>query len=70
MANRYHEGVLSDRQYDSLLLLGRGLKVAEIGAKLNASEGTVSAHLARARRKYNAKNNVQAYLRMLSGMEG
>lgn len=49
--------ILSDREYEVLQLLARGLSLAEIGSKLFVSAKTVSTHKARMMQKLGINNN-------------
>lgn len=49
--------ILSDREYEVLQLLARGLALAEIGSKLFVSSKTVSTHKARMMQKLGINNN-------------
>lgn len=49
--------ILSDREYEVLQLLARGLSLAEIGSKLFVSAKTVSTHKARMMLKLGINNN-------------
>lgn len=49
--------ILSDREYEVLQLLARGLSLAEIGSKLFVSAKTVSTHKARMMQKLDINNN-------------
>ncbi|MBS4020525.1 MAG: response regulator transcription factor [Dechloromonas sp.] len=49
--------VLSDREYEVLQLLNRGLSLTEIGSKLFVSAKTVSTHKARMMQKLGIDNN-------------
>lgn len=50
---------LSDREYEVLQLLVRGLSLAEIGSNLFVSAKTVSTHKARAMQKLGINNNAE-----------
>lgn len=51
--------ILSDRAIEIIKLLSQGLVVKEISQKLGIAETTVNDHLDRAKRKVDAKNNVE-----------
>ncbi len=60
---------LSDKQEKAFRLYCRGMKVREIAQKTGISDGTVATYLARARKKLGAKNNAQAALLLLLGLD-
>jgi two-component system response regulator NreC len=59
---------LTDREFEILRMIGQGLTVSEIAAKLGRSVKTVEAHRANLREKLNAVNDQQAfgYSRLIS----
>jgi DNA-binding NarL/FixJ family response regulator len=55
--------VLSEREREVFLQIGRGLTNAEIAALLHLSESTVKAHVGRVMMKLHVPNRVQAVIR-------
>jgi DNA-binding CsgD family transcriptional regulator len=53
---------LTDRELEVLALLGKGMTTKEIAGRLELSIWTVKSHLANARRRTNARTNVQLAL--------
>lgn len=53
-------GDLSARQEEVLLLIGEGLGLREIAARLGVSEWTVRYHRNEGRRRLNARTSTQA----------
>lgn len=53
---------LSEREYDVVRLLGRGLSNAEIAAELFLSEATVKTHLGRVMTKWGVRDRVQVLI--------
>jgi DNA-binding NarL/FixJ family response regulator len=51
---------LTDREYEVIRAVARGLSNAEIGRELTMSEATVKAHVSRSLAKLNLANRVQA----------
>ena len=56
---RYPHEKLSDREYEVLLLIGEGLTVSDIAAKLNLSVKTISTHRAHILKKTDMNSNAQ-----------
>lgn len=54
------DATLSDREYEVLVMLARGLTTAEIGNRLELSPNTVKSHTRRIFTKLGAHNRVQA----------
>jgi DNA-binding NarL/FixJ family response regulator len=53
-------GELTEREYEVIRAVARGLSNAEIGRELTMSEATVKAHVSRSLAKLNLANRVQA----------
>jgi RNA polymerase sigma factor (sigma-70 family) len=51
---------LTKRELEIIRLSGKGMTQAEIGAQLNISPRTISAHNYKAYRKINARNVIEA----------
>jgi DNA-binding CsgD family transcriptional regulator len=60
-----HRPLLSDRERQVLLMVGRGSDLAEIAAALGISASTVRHHLGHVRTKLGAHNQVQCVVRAL-----